>query len=106
MTRFQDITCQQLKLGDRSELRVMLSRGLALCDLVNKGDNIFGGMILTAYAYAIFLGSFGIYFSFSVFHVYDSELGRINELVLLLTLCNLTIATFSIYRKVLRGLYE
>ena len=82
----------------------MLSRGLALSDLVNKGDNIFGGMILTTYAFAIFLASFGIYFSFSVFHVYDSELGRINELVTLLTLSNLTIATFSIYRKVLRGL--
>ena len=81
----------------------MLSRGLALCDLVNKGDNIFGGMILTAYSYAIFLGCFGIYFSFSVFHVYDSGLGRINELVLLLTLSNFTIATFSIYRRVMRG---
>ena len=106
MSRYEAITCQELKIGNRSEVRVMLSKGLALCDLVNKGNNIFGGMILTAYAYAIFLASFGIYFSFSVFHVYDSGLGRINELVLLLTLCNLTIATFSIYRKVLRGLYE
>ena len=45
-------------------------------------------IILIAYAVAIFLASFGIYFSFSVFNVYDSDKGRINELVLILSMCN------------------
>ena len=82
------------------KLMLMVSRGFALCDLVSKVNHIFGGIILTAYAVAIFLASFGIYFSFSIFNVYDSDMGRINELVLILSVGNMTLVAFCIYRVV------
>ena len=76
----------------------MVSRGFALCDLVGKANQIFGCIIVAAYAFAIFLASFGIYFSFSVFNVYDSNKGRINELILILSISNIALVVFCTYR--------
>ena len=100
LSRFKIIKSQKSKADDKRKLIPMVSRGFALCDLVSKGNHIFGGIILTAYAVAIFLASFGIYFSFSVFNVYDSDMGRINELVLILSVGMVTMVAFCIYRVV------
>ena len=98
LRRYKIVTSQEAKPDDKRKLMSMVNRGFALCELISRGNHIFGGIILIAYAFAIFLASFGIYFSFSIFNIYDSDKGRINELVLILSMCTVALVVFCIYR--------
>ena len=99
LVRFELVTRQQeLKGWDKKTLRTMISRGFSLCNLAKQADSAFGGIILTEYGVTLFYATFGIYFSTVIHNVYDSELERINELVLILSVMNIILVVFSIYR--------
>ena len=99
LMRYELVTRQQeLKGWDKKTLTTMISRGFSLCDLAKKANSAFGGIILTEYGVTLFYATFGIYFSTILFDVYDDKMERFNQLVLILSVMNITLVVFSIYR--------
>ena len=60
-----------------------ISRGLSLTELVALANNMFGSLIVAEYGFNFWSATLGTYLSFTLIDVYDAELGRINELVLM-----------------------
>ena len=76
----------------------IISKGFSLYELVQQANNIFGGIILMQYGFSLFFATFGIYFSTTIFTVYNKELGSVNEMVLAFSLANIITVIFMIYK--------
>lgn len=99
LIRYEFVTkLKELKGLDKNKLKTMISRGFSLYDLAKKANSAFGGIILTEYAVTLFYATFGIYFSTIIINIYDNKMGRLNQLVLILSIMNITLVVFSIYR--------
>ena len=92
---------QELRGWDKKTLTTMISRGFSLCDLTKEANSAFGGIILTEYGVTLCYATLGIYFSTVVYNIYDDEMERINQLVLILSVMNITLLGFSRYREYL-----
>ena len=93
LRRYGDITNQKEFMWDS-----LISRGLSLSELSMMANNMFGKIFFMEYAISLLYATFGAYFSTSIIYLYDSELGRINQLILILSLFNIAQAVFSVYR--------
>ena len=76
----------------------LISRGFSLSELSMMANDMFGEILFMEYAVNLMYATFGAYFATSIVNVYDSELGRINQPILILSLFNIAQAVFSIYR--------
>ena len=75
-----------------------ISRGLSLTELVALANNMFGSLIVAEYGFNFWSATLGTYLSFTLIDVYDAELGRINELVLLFGSGMAIMSLFSMFR--------
>ena len=100
LRRYRSFTDQKkFKLSmNTNKLDSLISRGLSLSELSMMANNMFGKIFFMEYAVNLLYATFGAYFSTSIIYVYDSELGRINQLILILSMFNIAQAVFSTYR--------
>ena len=96
LVRYKAVTRPKDARG--TQVSNIISTGFSLHDLARKANSAFGGIIMTEYAVTLFYSTFGIYFSTIIIEIYDDKLGRINQLVLILGMVNITLVVFSIYR--------
>ena len=96
MTKKKSLMCNGGSQDESNEN--IISKGFSLYLLVKQANNVFGGIILMQYGFSLFFATFGIYFSTTIFKVYNKELGRINEMVLAFSMANIVTVIFMIYK--------
>ena len=100
LERYRDFTNQKEfdSEGNERKWHSLISRGLTLSELSMRANSMFGKIFFMEYAVNILYATFGAYFSTSIIYVYDSESGRTNQLILILSMFNIAQAVFSTYR--------
>ena len=99
--RYEEMTTLLRIRGNKAALNNLastISRGLSLTELITLANDMFGTIIVAEYGFNFWSATLGTYLSFTLINVYDSELGRINELVLMFGSGMMVMSLFSIFR--------
>ena len=84
--RYEEMTTLLRTRGNKTaqnNISSTISRGISLTELVALANDMFGILIVAEYGFNFWGATLGTYLSFTLINVYDAELGRINELVLM-----------------------
>ena len=101
LSRYEEMTKMLRTRKDKvaqNHLASIISRGLSLTELVTLANDMLGSIIVAEYGFNFWSATLGTYLSFTLIDVWDPELGRINELVLLFGSGMAIMSVFSIYR--------
>ena len=101
LLRYEEITTLLRARGIKAaqnNLSSTISRGISLTELVTLANDMFGSIIVAEYGFNFWSATLGTYLSFNLVNVYDSDHGRINELVLIFGSGMVITSLLSIFR--------